>query len=130
MASLFGRLDAVAQRTHEAVFGEEFLHKPKKPAADLNAASIDDTSRPQAVYQLIYRDIDASAQIPDAADPRADRRPGVSGNKHYIEVDPRTSACRPAVRDIFVRQETGKVWRVTAVDPDEMGRLICSVGVV
>jgi hypothetical protein len=122
--SLFARLDQAAQATTEAVYGEAFTLRPRKRSLEVNAAWQPDLERIELGVTGIYRDLLASRNIVDAWDQRTDQRPGVTGNRHWIEVDPRTNpgfASRPG--DLFFRPADGSTWRVVSIDPDEMGRL-------
>ena len=126
MASLFASLDLAAQRVHDRVFGEAFVHKPRTRSANVNAPWVADTSRTQRTVTAIYTERDVPNDLPESLDVREDRRPGVSTHRHTIEVGA-TVAITVKPNDIFVRQADGSAWRVHAVDLDDVGRQTCTV---
>jgi hypothetical protein len=126
--SLFARLDQVAQRTTEAIYGEAFTLRPRKRSAEVNAPTQPDLERLERDFVGIYVDRAAPRNIVDAWDQRTDQRPGATGNRHVIEVDVRTNpGFASRAEDIFLRQSDGSTWRVVAIDPDEMGRRLHTV---
>lgn len=128
---LFDAADLAAQRTLHAVYGEAFAHQPMARVADVNAPRAIDATRAAAVLTGIYRERDASDQIPASLDTRTDMRPGVSMHVHMIEIDPRLNASvMLASGDRLLRVATGQSWRIVTIDPDSAGRLICTVALV
>jgi hypothetical protein len=128
MATLFGRLDLAAQAVQERVFGEAFTLRPRKRAAEVNAAWQPDLDRIEIGLVGIYRERDADMNVTDAWDQRTDRRPGLSAHTHVIEIDPRTNVGFVSqTGDLLLRQDDGSLWRVVSIDPDTMGRLLHNV---
>jgi hypothetical protein len=127
VGSAFDRLDRAAQRVQDAVFGTpNTLFRPYKPSNNVNAAPIIDPIRPSASVTVIFTEKDAKENLEEATDRHQDHRPGVSAHIQKIEVDVRQWNIDPARGDMFILPD-GRRFRVTSVDPTDVGRVFCNL---
>ncbi len=122
---LFRRLDKAAQSVHERVFGQTLELRPRRDAANVNAAPEDDPTRAPAQFVGIVTDAPAESALANLKDATMNRRPGAIGREHTVEIADESIDVRRG--DMIVEVDTGKRWLIEAVDKDDMGRRLCRV---
>lgn len=123
MASPFDRLDALAQRTVDAVNGEAFRFEPRTDGGDVNSDDIPDPSR--VIVDPVIVAFHASPARADSGPAHRpgfiSDKPGVIASRPIVTVQASRLPWRPQTNDRLVRLKTGEAFRIAEPKPTGNG---------